>query len=92
VCISIGGRKTIGGCGHLGSTTNISATTTTVVSFVVSCYITKKTILILETCWHQPRLLTSQMFGISLNNLLVQDLENEYKGGPLDYLLSKGLE
>jgi hypothetical protein len=23
MCISVGGRKTIGGCGHLGSTTNI---------------------------------------------------------------------
>ncbi len=52
----------------------------------------KKTILILETCWHQPKLLTYQMFWISLNNLFVQDLEIEYKGGPLDYLLSKGLE
>lgn len=50
----------------------------------------KKTILILETCWHQPKLLTYQMFGISLNNLFVKDLEIEYKGGPLDYLLSKG--
>jgi hypothetical protein len=37
-------------------------------------------------------MLTFQMFGISLNNLFVRDLENEYKGGSLDYLLSKGLE
>jgi hypothetical protein len=42
MCIHVGGRKTIGGCEHLGSTTNINATTTTVVSFVVSCYIAKK--------------------------------------------------
>jgi len=42
VCISVCGRKTIGGCGHIGSTTNVSATTIIVASFVVSCYIAKK--------------------------------------------------
>ncbi len=38
----------------------------------------RKALLILETGWHQPRLLTSQMSGISPSNLFVQDLENEY--------------
>jgi hypothetical protein len=35
---------------------------------------------------------TSQMYEISPNNLFVQDQENEYIGGPLDYPLLEGLE
>jgi hypothetical protein len=35
---------------------------------------------------------TFQIYGISPNNLFVEDQENEYKGGLVDYSILEGLE